>query len=265
MKYTQIIIPILFASTHVGSSAVLSTIATSGYNQDVVYEAGLAGSATNGISANFGDRAFFESGAYSTGTPNYGITRLGNEMETAAGNSVQFDFQPFNTNNSLSVTTGGRTLSLVTPGSYQTLGFVAAGFAAASANSIISYTINYSTGAAVTDDFTIANWGNRNVIIAGLDSEKFIVAGGRAELTGGGGAPFFGQPNGKSFDQTLNAGNTWNFYLHEVNVDSSRIINSITFTGDKASIFGVTGAIPEPSTAGLAGLAGLIGILRRRR
>jgi len=45
------------------SAAVLKTIATTGYNRDVIYEAGL-GSATNGISHTFGSRAFFERNAY---------------------------------------------------------------------------------------------------------------------------------------------------------------------------------------------------------
>jgi len=255
------------AISPLASAAVLTTIATTGYNRDIVYEAGLAASTTNAITHAFGSRAFFEGGAYATGT---GIKRTGNTGTTAgftttSGNTVNFDFQAFNGNNALSVGSGGATLGLGGSELYSTLGFVAASSTTTIAT--YSYTVKYAQGADTTGSFTVSNWGNSNSVT----SQIFIQAGGRSQttrMTTDTPPAVASSAASDRFDQTVNAGSTWNIYLYEVSVDPTRDILDITFSsstpGDHV-IFGVVGAIPEPTSSVLvAGALGL-GLLRRKR
>lgn len=243
-------------------SAVLTTVATTGYTQDIVYEAGLQPADTGKISHSFGARAFFEGGAYGTGS---GLTQSGNTgvagFTSTLGNTVNFNFQPFSGNN-VAVASANQTLTLSSAAQYSSLGFVASSTVGSPALATINYTINYTTGLATTGSFTLPNWGDPTP--GASTAKNFIEAGGRAQ------SDFAGQnlePNSSTpFGSTSNSGGTWHIYLFETAVDTARTVSSVNFSGN-ASIFGIVGApIPEPTSSALAaGALGLAMLVRRRK
>src|SRR5688572_13192262 len=85
---------LVIAATASSLAAVLEPIATTGHDQDVVFEAGLSDGQV-GANGEFGSRQFFEAGVFADGIPQ-GVT---NFISLLTSNSITFAFQPFSQNN----------------------------------------------------------------------------------------------------------------------------------------------------------------------
>src|SRR5688572_24201046 len=143
-------------------AVTLSTISTTGHDQDVVYEAGLTSGAV-GATGEIGGRQFYETGIYTIGAP---PTDRGLPQTLPAFTSslvpdymIDFAFRPFEGNNILKfdATTppaSSKSLSLASPDAFTDLAVV---FSAGSIldapqrfSGRLGYTINYVGGATQT-------------------------------------------------------------------------------------------------------------------
>jgi len=267
------------ASLSTASAALLSTISTTGYNGDVFFETGLA-DGTTGINARFGARAFFQQGALgdSRGVP----TTI--SKTAVSGNTVNFGFQSFSSNNTLLLSgtnsnTVAQTLTFSAPAAYSNLGLIVSGGAlngaavGSTSTSIgtLSYVINYVGGGTQTGNVIVTDWGTPNPSTPA--AENFFSTN-RVE-TDTNLAPY-----------AASGGTNWSFYLAEITPNSTAAIQSISFTGSRAvsttdstitglggtgynsqiGIFGAVGTvIPEPSSALLFAGTAAVSLLRRRR
>jgi hypothetical protein len=206
-------------------------------------------------------------------TPTSGLP-VGTSFLSAAtntlGKTVTFSIMPASmstpTPNVLDVYSGltSATLSLTTPGKYSTLSFLENGY---NGSQTVTYTLNYTTGSAVTGTFTAGdNFGGTN--------PAFYVNGRIGVTTATGG-------NYETFTSVSAGGAVGNPRLYEIDVtgvDTTRTLSSVTFTdtalsgttnGSGFGIFGVSGlaVAPEPSEyAGLLlGGLGLLGLVARKR
>src|SRR5262245_52999507 len=97
------------------SAIDLFPVATTGHDADIVYEVGLTAGAT-GANNELGSRQFYEQGiSTQTASHKMGVPRSVTSFTSAlTGDSISFDFQPFEQNNILKFTSGtaAKTLTL---------------------------------------------------------------------------------------------------------------------------------------------------------
>jgi hypothetical protein len=249
------------------SAAVLSPVATTGHDVDIVFEAGL-GAGDIGANGELGSRQFFEDGA--TAETDDGLPRvLPTFVSAISGNSIDFAFQPFEENNVVKFVAGNsaKTLTFTNPQPYTNLAVAFSGGSLAGTEiARLPYTINYEGGQTQTGSLNVVDWGavampegteelfnadrtTANVLLWPVTSDNNTTAGrwsiNVSEIT-----PTHTDLNILSIDfgpATLN--------------DDVTPLNS----GDDVVVWGLAGTVvPEPSAAAL-GLAGIALMLRRRR
>jgi len=250
-------------------AAVLGPIATTGHNQDIVFESGLANGQV-GANGELGSRQYFENGA---GGFADGLPRSVTGYISQAGNAISYDFQPFEQSNILKfeTATAAQTLTLTTPNLYSQLAFVFSGGSLATATEVaaLPYTINYAGGVTQNGSLNVPDWGAVPALPAG--TERFLIADRTT-------ASATAWPITSDNNTTANR---WAIYLTEITIARPDLnIDSVTFgpatlnggplnAGDDVVVFGLAGApavVPEPSTWAFAllGLLAFFGIRRIR-
>jgi hypothetical protein len=228
----------------------LIPISTSGFDQDVIFEAGLAAGQI-GANGEFGSRQFFEAGLFPDGLPR----SIVDFTSTITGNIIDFDFAPFEGNNILkfdTTTPGPKALTLATPGKYGQLAVVhSAGSLAITAGlpteiALVTYTINYAGGATQTGTLSSVDWGNIAPENMPSGTEILInVDRNTANVTAW---PVTSDNNTQA--------NRWSLYISEITVDQPAVnIESVSFGpmslntpgtplngGDDVAIFGLAGS-----------------------
>ena len=224
------------------SAAVLEPIATTGHDQDIVFEAGLTAGQV-GANGELGSRQFFEAGVFADGVPQ-GVT---NFVSVLTSNTITFAFQPFTQNNILKFenTSPPKTLTLTTPAAYSQLAIVhssgSLAITPAVEVAIMTYTINYSGGVTQTGSVNSVDWGAVPTLPSG--TERFLIA----DRTTANATTW-----PVSSDNNTTA-NRWAIYLSEVTPSRPDLnIDSITFgpitlnggplnSGDDVVVFGLAG------------------------
>ncbi len=137
----------------------LFPVGTTGHDQDIFFEAGLAAGAT-GATGELGSRQFFEAGIFADGVPRI----LPAFTSAVTGNTINFEFNPFEQNNIIKLDTtnaGPKTLTLAAPAKYGQLAVVFSGGSLATGTefAVLPYTINYVGGGTQMGDLQVPDWG----------------------------------------------------------------------------------------------------------
>jgi hypothetical protein len=244
--------------------AAVTSIAVTGYNQDVIVEAGAPLNATgvttasmdNGLGGTGG--VWYEQG-YNAGSPLTGVPAKGTTIisSSAADHSYTFasSYGPGNgsagtTNDAFVVgqNTGAPTISLATASAYSLISFLAS---AGHGPNTVNFVINFADSSTQSGSFVVADWFNGATNLA-------YTTNGRTSVNTG------------SFDNVNN--NNPRIYSYDVTVtNTTSAITSISLssasTTSTASIFALSGtAVPEPSSMilGATGLLFAAGLRRRR-
>jgi hypothetical protein len=249
----------MLMAARTASAVTLNTIATTGYDQDVVFESGLANGAV-GANGEIGSRQFFEDGA--TSPTDDGLPRtLPAYTFTGTGDTLNFSFQPFEQNNILKFTNGtaAKSLTLATPQAYSHLAvaFTGGSLATATETALLPYTINFAGGATQTGTFNVPDWGAVATLPAGTE-RLFFADRTTAQATAW---PITSDNN--------TTANRWAIYVSEIVINNpSSNITSVTFdtpmlsasggpatalnSGDDVAVFGIAGpGISVPSALNL--------------
>jgi len=149
----------VFASSPTAFAIDLFPVGTTGQDQDIFFEAGLAAGAT-GATGELGSRQFFEAGVFADGVPRI----LPAFTSSVTGNTINFEFNPFEQNNIIKLDTvnaGPKTLTLAAPAKYGQLAVVFSGGSLATGTefAVLPYTINYAGGATQTGELQVPDWG----------------------------------------------------------------------------------------------------------
>jgi hypothetical protein len=257
---TSLPLLLVFGSSALTASAAVTSIAVTGYNRDIVVEAGApvnaAGVTDATMDAGTGNNGGtwyaqgFNTSAPTTGLPAPGSTII---SLTAADHSYTFPLSYGPGNGAAGITpnafvvgqnSGSPTITLVTPLQYSTLSLIgSAGHGPVSVN----YTINFTNGSpSQSGTISAGDWFNGTAAYN---------ANGRLTVNTG------------AFDN-VNAGNPrlYTFDIPVTNTTSpvASVTLSSTSTTGTAAFFALSGtAVPEPSAALLAGLS-VLGLLGRR-
>ena len=137
------------------NTPVQQIVGATGYNQDVIVEAGAA-SATAGTTTTFDNTYDW----YETGYPGSGATGLptnGSMFTSASNSAVKFQLQPYAGNNAAFIpgSNGSVTLNLTTPTAFSTVNVLAS---AADGASAISATLNFNNTNFYFTQFTVSDW-----------------------------------------------------------------------------------------------------------
>jgi hypothetical protein len=229
----------------------LLPIPTAGFDQDIVFEAGLAAGAV-GATGELGSRQFFEEGVFADGLPR-SITGF---TSTITGNTIAFDFAPFQANNILKLDNtpanmGPKTLMLDTPAKFGQLAVVHSGGSmslttTAFETALLSYTINYAGGATQTGTINSVDWGTVPAGFMPAGTELFRTADRTT-------ANATNWP--VNSDNNTQAGR-WAIYISEITVNQPTVnIQSVSFgpvslntpgtplnSGDDVVVFGLSGS-----------------------
>ena len=229
----------------------LIPIPTTGFDQDIVFEAGLTAGQV-GANGELGSRQFFEQGVFADGVPRSVV----DFVSTITGNNIDFDFAPFQGNNILKFDTtapnvGPKTLTLDAPTKYGQLAVVHAGGSmslttAAFETALLSYTINYVGGATQTGTINSVDWGAVPEGFMPAGTERFLTADRtNAQATAW---PVTSDNNTQA--------NRWAMYISEITTTQPTVnIQSVSFgpvslnnpgtplnTGDDVVVFGLAGS-----------------------
>jgi len=227
-------------------------IAVSGFNQDVVVEAGAVNDPTahyaNAVTATM-DGGTTKTGYtwYESGLPGGaggGLPAAG-VITSAVDPSTQFLLAPYTGLNALllDAATTSSTLTLVSPGQYSALSFLTSSGSAFFGSPVLNLTLHFSDGTAPLTGLSVTSpdWFD--------NTPAAVIAHGRVDVSTG------------TFDQVGND----NPRIYQENVvlpDSAAVhpISSIDIAWSSSgsnnaqtAIFAVSGTVPEPSSVGLLG------------
>jgi hypothetical protein len=175
LRRRQLVMAFACASLLLGGAApiravTLSTIATSGYDADIVFESGLASGAV-GANNEIGSRQFYEKGA--TSPTDNGLPRTLPSFTTMSGDSINYAFQPFEQNNILKFTNGtaAKSISFAMPAPYSRLAVIHSGGSLGTniEYGLLSYKINYVGGATQTGVVNTPDWGGVTTLPPGTE------------------------------------------------------------------------------------------------
>jgi hypothetical protein len=231
----------------------------SGYNQDMVIEAGApASGAINNITATMDagtaktGATYYEQG-YNTGAPLTGLPASGGTFTSQADSRHIFTMGNYSSNNAalLSPTATTDTITFANPSAFYALSFLTA---TGNGTAAFDLTINYADGAPSTYipyDVVSPDWF--------FQGPAAFIANGRA-YPGTGATTYDNVNNGEP-----------NLYQLDVLMpDTTDPISSVTLnydaTAGNLAVFAVSGAaVPEPTTLGLLAASTLALLGRRRR
>jgi hypothetical protein len=256
-------------------AATLEPLATTGHDQDIVFESGLTDGAA-GATGELGSRQFFQDGAVAADDDGLPPT-LPTFVSALTGDSINYAFQPFNENNILKFDSAApvKSLTLTTPAAYRKLAVVFSGGSLGTQTELgqLPYTINHTGGAKQTGTLQAPDWGAVTTLPAGVE-RLFTADRTTANATAW---PI-------SSDNNTTA-NRWAIYVSVIDVANlGANITSIVFgpaslltiasgatgplnSGDDVAVFGISGApVPEPSAATLSFMAAMnLAVHRRKR
>ncbi len=228
----------------------LIPIDTSGHDQDIVFEAGLTDGQV-GANGELGSRQFFEAEVFADGLPQ-SITGFVNPI---TGNTIDFNFAPFEGNNILKFDTAAansvpKTLTLSAPNKYGQLAIVHSGgsmaIGAAPEIALLTYTINYVGGAMQTGTVNSVDWGA--VPAASMPAGTEILISADRTMANATAWPVMSDNN--------TTARRWNIYVSEIATEQPTVnIQSVTFgpvslntpgtplnSGDDVVVFGLAGS-----------------------
>jgi hypothetical protein len=227
----------------------LIPIDTTGFDQDIVFEAGLTDGQV-GANGELGSRQFFEAGVFADGLPQ-SITGFTNPL---TGNTIDFNFAPFEGNNILkfdntAANSVPKTLTLAAPNKYGQLAIVHSGGSMAINPlevALLGYTINYVGGATQTGTVNSVDWGA--VPQASMPAGTEILFSADRTTANATAWPVVSDNN--------TTARRWNVYVSEIPTDQPSVnIQSVTFgpvslnnpgtplnAGDDVVVFGLAGS-----------------------
>ncbi|MDB6066991.1 MAG: hypothetical protein JWR26_3199, partial [Pedosphaera sp.] len=171
-------------------------ISVTGFNRDLVVESNALAAggsfAAYAVELDPGEGlSFYQSGlpGYTKGLPASGL------FSSASDTSTLFQFQPYNTNNALLLSTAtgltNGTLTLTTPATYGTISILA-NSGNGNASGTASVTLNFSDGTSFTTTYAAPDWFN-NTPFALAGVERITLANGTLNAGGGSNNPRFYQ------------------------------------------------------------------------
>ena len=255
------------------SSAQLTynPIVTTGYDVDIIFEAGLGEGAT-GATGAMGQRQFYEIGI-SGAVPDRGLPRTIPFTSTVTGSTINMGLAPFEGNNiiqfdSTTNATAVKTMTLTTPAAFTNLAIAFSGGDFSNATTSmpqngylvkLGYKINFASGAPQTGDVTVSDWG---VATAAAGTEKLI----NADRTRNNITAWTLVTTPTPWAGTASA-TRWSIYVAEValtntaniqNIEFTSYLNDGTTTVDLTATTGTETAAAGRDTA-VFGIAGAIG------
>ncbi|GAA5481749.1 PEP-CTERM sorting domain-containing protein [Haloferula sargassicola] len=264
------LLPIALAAIIPSVHAAVSTLAVTGWDQDIVlndptpYNDSVTATMDNGL-GNFDNWTWVEEGTYTAADGSdvlfQGFTAGVNTSLTGNGT---FEFQSFTGSNALLLTSVGGsaatmvgTLSLVTPGSYSSLALYGS-TAGGPTSALVTLTFSDSS----TSDYVIASG-------TGIGTDWFNTNADRAVIVGGRASNRSEEAYTRLYQQTNDSIAINESLIMLSAADQAKTLESMTITntgGGKMAVLAVSAeAVPEPSAAVLFGALGVLGLVRRRR
>ncbi|HEX3720537.1 MAG TPA: lamin tail domain-containing protein [Verrucomicrobiae bacterium] len=216
-------------------SQIMTPIAVTGYNEDVVIENTAAGPPyTNyAVEMNAGEgTAYYESGLPGT---TYGLPSSGTFLSDVDG--TLFQFQPYTTKNALilSSDTGisSGTLTVTAPAVYQSLAILA-NSGNGTATGTASLTLNFTDGSSVLTTYSAPDWFNNTpYALAGMDRINLV-----SGLTNG------GPSNPRFYQSTINLA----ALLGMSNKPLASLVLGQAESANSTAIYAVSGLLAPPES-----------------